>query len=259
MAELGSIAVTERDICSLVHSWPICGRDGAEYVIITHCQLPGGSLIKVRVRASGDGWIVSDGGAALDDATSAGIEKPIFGLNVRRAIRSKGLSFVDGRIESPRIGLESLYNATIVVANAARDVAEALIYLGNNYSEETLENRARKILVGRFHSWVLSRPVIISGASERDHKFDNALDLPDGRKILVDVVKHQGNSINAAVVANLDVQRLGNPKLVQRIVFDPSESWKSEEIELLGVGATPVALPSLGDAIERISVEKIAA
>lgn len=253
MAEVESAAVTERDICAAVRAWPLCEHDGTEHVIVTHCQLPGGSLIKVRVRRSEHGWIVSDGGAALDEAVAAGVSKPAFGLNVRRAIRAKGLSFSEGRIESPSIGLESLYNATIIVANTARDIAETLIMVGDAGDNETLERRARKILITRFHTWVSAKPVIIPGASERAHTFDNALDLPDGRRVLVDVVKHQGNSINATVVANLDIQRLNNPKFVQRIVFDPNESWKPEEIELLSVGATPVALPSLADAIGRIA------
>lgn len=252
MAKAGSIAVIERDICAIAQSWPLCRQHGNEYVITTHCQLPNGSLVKVHIRRSGDGWIVSDGGSALDEAVASGIEKPVFGLNIRRVIRDKGLSFADGRIESPRVGEKSLFNATIVVANAARDIAETLIFIGSAFTEETLESRTRAILVGRFRSWVLSKPVIIPGASEREHKFDNALDLPDGRKVLVDVVKHQGNSINSTVVANLDVQRLNNPKLVQRIVFDPEENWKNEEIALLGVGAVPVALPSLGDSIHRL-------
>lgn len=253
MADPESAAVTEREICATVRAWPICEHLENEHVIITHCQLPGGSLVKVRVRRSGQGWIVSDGGAALDDAVAAGVERPIFGLNVRRVLRSKGLSFVEGRIESPSIQLESLYNATVIVANTARDIAETLIMVGGNADSETLEKKTRRILVTRFHSWVLAKPVIIHGASEREHTFDNALDLPDGRKVLVDVVKHQGNSINATVVANLDVQRLNNSKLVQRIVFDPTEAWKREEIELLGVGAVPVALPALADAIGRIA------
>ena len=253
MAQAGHTAMTERDLCALIRAWPICQHDGNEYIVITHCQLPNGSLVKVRIRQSGDGWIVSDGGAALDEALAAGVERPAFGMTVRRAIRTKGLSFVDGRIESPRVGEASLFNAVVIVANAARDLAETLIFVGSAFAEETLEIRTRKILVGRFHALVTAKPVIIAGASEREHKFENALKLPDGRKILVDVVKHQGNSINSAVVANLDVQRLNDPTIVQRIVFDPSESWKTEEIALLGVGATPVALPSLAESIERIA------
>lgn len=125
--------------------------------------------------------------------------------------------------------------------------------LGSDFAEQTLGERARKILVSKFHSWVLSKPVTVSGASERQHKFENGLNLPDGRRLLIDTVKHQGNSINSAVVANLDVRRLEDPHLIQRIVFDPEESWKPEEIELLEVGAVPVALPNLAQAIERIA------
>ena len=253
MAEAGQIAVIERDICFLARSWPLCERVGNEHVIVTHCQFPNGSLVKVRVRESGSGWIASDGGAALDEAIASGIAQPAFGMNIRRAIREKGLSFVDGRIETPRVGEESLFNATVVIANTARDIAESLIYIGSAFAEDKLESRVRQILVGRFHAWVSAKPTIIKGASERDHKFANTLRLPDGRKVLVDVVKHQGNSINSAVVANLDVQRLGDPNIVQRIVFDPSENWKNEEIALLGVGAIPVALTGLGESIAKIA------
>jgi hypothetical protein len=253
MADHGYAAVSDRDLCAIARSWPLCEHDELGYVITTHCQMPNGSLVRVRVRQVADSWVVSDGGSALEEAVASGIDKPQFGLNVRRVLRDKGLTFVDGRIETPRIGSESLFNGVVVIANTARDIAETLIYHGGADGSDTLEKRARRILVGRFHTWVLSKPVIINGASEREHKFDNALDLPDGRKILVDVVKHQGNSINSAVVANLDVRRLDNPKLVQRIVFDPSENWRNEEIALLGVGAVPVALPALGDAIARIA------
>jgi hypothetical protein len=200
-----------------------------------------------------DKWIVSDGGAAFDEALASGVEMPAFNLNVRRAIRAKGLSFIDGRIESPKVGVDGLFTASVVVANAARDIAEALLALGDTGSDQSLERRTRELLVSKFHSWVLSKPVTVNGASERSHKFENALDLPDGRRLLVDVVRHQGNSINATVVANLDVRRLDDPSIIQRIVFDPDERWKREEIELLEVGAIPVALPSLAKSVERIA------
>lgn len=256
MAELGSTAVSEAgalDIRAIARGWPLCDFDGFEHIITTHCQLPNGSLIKLRVRRSDDGWIVSDGGSAVDEAAASGIDKPVFGLNVRRAIRTKGLHFTEGRIESPKVGEASLFNAVVVVANACRDIAETLIYVGGAQYGESLEGRTRKILVGRFHAWVLAKPLLINGASDRQHKFDNALNLPDGRKVLIDVVRHQGNSINSSIVANLDVKRLHKTNILQRIVFDPEEDWKSEEVELLSVGAIPVALPSLAEAIERIA------
>lgn len=256
MAELGSTPVNPAgtvDLCALVQTWPLCSVDGFEHVITTHCQLPNGGLVRVRVRRSDDGWVVSDGGAAVDEAAASGIDKPIFGLNVRRAIRSKGLHFVEGRIESPKISEHSLFNAVVLVANTCRDVAETLIFVGGAHYSESLEGRTRRILVGRFHTWVSAKPALISGASDRQHRFENVLNLPDGRRVLIDVVRHQGNSINSSIVSNLDVKRLENPRLIQRIVFDPDEDWKSEEVELLSVGATPVALPNLIESVDRIA------
>ena len=245
--------MTEHDLCSIVRSWPLCAADGDEHVIVTHCQLPNGGLVKVRVRRSGDGWVVSDGGAAVDDAFASGIEKPNFGLGVRRAIRGRGLTFVDGRIETPRVAGESLFNAVVAVANAARDIADTLIGLGNARPENSLETRVRERLVRRFQNWVSARPAFIKGASERQHKFRTALDLPDGRKVLIDVVSHHSSSINSSIVANLDVRRLQNSRLIQRIVFDPKENWRNEDLELLSVGATPVALPSLEDDVVKLA------
>jgi hypothetical protein len=215
--------------------------------------MPNGSLIQLRVRRMGDRWIVSDDGAALDEAMASGVDSPTFSLNVRRAVRQKGLEISEGRIESPRVGQESLFNAVVVVANAVRDIADAFIMIGDPKQDGALDKRTRSILVHRFPSWVSRMPLYINGASERIHKIDNVLMLPDGRKLLVDTVKHQGNSINSAVVSNLDIARLNDPKIVQRIVFDADEKWKPEEIELLEVGARPVAVSSLGDAIARLA------
>jgi len=240
-------------VCDIVRGWPLCDYDGSVYTITTHCQLPNGSLVRLRVRRVEGGWVVSDGGMAVDEAVASGISRPSFGLNVRRALRTKGLHLTEGCIESPKVSEDSLFNAVVIVANSCRDIAENLIFAGGLSGEGTLERRTREILVERFHTWVLKSPVIICGASDRQHKFDTALDLPDGRKVLVDVVRHQGNSINSAIVSNLDIARLNDDRFVQRIVFDPVEDWKSEEIELLSVGATPVALPSLADAIERLA------
>ena len=253
MAATGSTAVTEAGLCGLVRAWPICKAVGADYLITTHCQMPNGSLVRLRVRRADDGWVVSDGGAALDEALASGIARPVFGINVRRAIRSKGLVLIDGQIETRSIKESALYAGVIVVANATRDIAETLIYVGSSLDEDTLDRRTKKILVGRFHTWVQARPLIISGASDRVHKFDNTVNLPDGRRIIIDTVKHQGNSINSAIVSNLDVRRLHNDMIVQRIVFDETENWKREEIELLEVGATPVALGNLGDAVARLA------
>jgi hypothetical protein len=213
--------------------------------------MPSGSVIDLTIRREADRWIVSDSGTAIEEATKVGIDKPNLGLNVRRAIRSKGLYFRDGRIESPAVEVAALQAAAVAVANTSRDIAEAFIMLGRDAREYSLDRRARNLLISRFHTWVSSKPIIVRGHSEKEHKFDTAWVLPDGRQVLVDTVRNQANSINSAVVANLDVKQLDDPSIIQRIVFDPLEEWRPEEISLLRVGATPVALPQLARSIER--------
>ena len=243
----------DEDFCKMVRDWQWCEHVGGVHRLSTFVQLPSGSVVNVTVRRSGERWIVSDSASAIEEAASAGIDKPSLGLNIRRALRSRGLVFNDGRIETPPVETDALQAAVISVANVCRDIAEALIMVGRNEREESLDNRARRLLVTRFHTWVLSKPVIIRGQSEKEHKFDNCVILPDGRKILVDSVNKHANSINSVVVSNIDIQRLNDTSILQRIVFDPREMWENEDISLLGVAATPVALPMLTKSLEKIS------
>lgn len=254
MATLGQAAVKDwADLCDFVRSWQLCRLVDDAYRISTLVQMPSGSVVDLAVRQHGERWVVSDSGAAIEEATKAGIDKPNLGLNIRRAIRLKGLQFVEGRIESPAVGMDSLQAAAIAVANTSRDVAEAFILIGRDEREYSLDRRARNLLIHRFQTWVSAKPVLVRGHSEKEHRFDTAVVLPDGRKVLVDAVNHHANSINSRVVANLDVKQLEDPSIIQRIVFDPLEEWKSEDLALLRVGATPVALPQLAKSIERVA------
>jgi hypothetical protein len=254
MASDGQATVMiESNLCDFIRNWQLCQRIGGGLQFSTLVQMPSGSVLNLSIRPSGDRWIVSDVGAAIEEACAAGIDKPVFGMNIRRAIRSKGLVMKDGRIESPTVTKDALQAASIAVANTSRDIAEALIYVGRDEREYSLNSRARQILVGKFHTWVSAKPVIIRGESEKEHKFDTALILPDGRKVLIDAVNHHAHSINSVVVANMDVRHLRDDSIVQRIVFDPSEPWKPEEISLLEVGAQPVALPQLAKSVEKVA------
>lgn len=241
------------DLCSFIRDWYRCEVSDGVYRVCTLVQMPSGSVIALRIRQHGDRWIVSDAGCAIEEANKAGIDKPNLGLNIRRAIRSKGLMFSDGRIEAPPVAIEKLQAAAVCVANTSRDIAEAFIMIGRDNREYSLDRRARNLLVQRFQAWVSAKPVIIRGHSEKEHKFDNALVLPDGRKVLVDSVHKHANSINSSVVANLDVKQLEDPTIIQRIVFDPTEEWRPEDLSLLRVGAQPVALPQLAKSIARVA------
>ena len=245
--------LTQAEICDLIRSWHTCEHLPDEIRFTTMVQAPSGSLITLRVRPEASRWVVSDGGSAFSEALSAGLERPPINLNVRRALRSAGLLFRDGLIESPPVELEMLHQACTAVANTSKDIAETLIMIGRDERELSLDNRTRRLLVSKFHTWVSAGSVIIRGESEKEHKFNMSLALPDGRKILVDTVRHHSNAINSVVVANLDIKNLHDDSIVQRIVFDPTEAWRPEELSLLKVGAPPIALPSLPGSIAKIA------
>lgn len=218
----------------------------------TLLQYPSGSLARVFFRPVGDLWAVGDNGGAFREVAAAGIDEPAQLGKLRKMLRQRGLGLHDGEIQTSPVGERELVRAAIAVANATRDAADLVISAGRNERMRSIEMRTRNILVTRYKTFVSSRPVMVSGRSDRQYRFSNALHLPDDRLILVDTVNHHANAINSAVVTNLDIRRQDDPRIVQRIVFDPAEPWKPEEISLLEEGAKPVALPFLESAISRI-------
>ncbi len=243
----------ETKICEILRNLHTCDHSNGTIRFTTMVQAPSGSLITIYVRPHGDRWVVSDGGSSFAEAMSAGLDEPRINLSVRRALRAAGMRFSDGAIETDPITIDRVQQAAIAVSNLSRDIAESLIAIGRDESELSLDRRTKRLLIQRFQSWVAHGPVMIRGESEVDHKFDTVLNLPDGRKVLIDTVNHHRNSINSVVVANLDIKNLQNDKIVQRIVFDPADKWKIEDINLLKAGALPVSLPNLTESIERLA------
>ncbi|MCC6780114.1 MAG: hypothetical protein IT537_26355 [Hyphomicrobiales bacterium] len=65
--------------------------------------------------------------------------------------------------------------------------------------------------------------------------------------MLVDPVINESSSINARVVANLDVKLLGDKKTKQFIIFDDSLKWSASDLNLLRVAQTPIVPFSRAD------------
>ena len=74
-----------------------------------------------------------------------------------------------------------------------------------------------------------------------------------GKRIVVDPVIHDMKSINARVVANMDVQRAGYEDVEQRIVYDDSDDWKASEINILQFGATVIPFSKAPKVLSRMA------
>jgi hypothetical protein len=93
----------------------------------------------------------------------------------------------------------------------------------------------------------------IIGASNKPHKFANVIILGGEKRLIIDPVSKDPTSINARVVANLDVRTARNPNLMQRIVYDDTEKWLASDLNLIQIGAPVVPFSRSEDVIKRIA------
>jgi hypothetical protein len=211
---------------------------------------PSNGLVRVTVRGGKQSVVVSDDGGAAGEALAAGIPVGEHTRPLSQLVRGQGLLVSDGVILSPRMPIEGVVLGILHVANASQDVARWLF-------EHTKIKRTRdfrlllsQFLMKRFEGKVA--PATIIGHSRKPHKFVNVIRLDAGRRLIVDPVAQEASSINARVVANLDIKQMNDPLIEQRIVYDDDEDWRPADLNLLQVGATVVPFSQSSAVIERI-------
>lgn len=233
---------------SLLKSFPVFEWDDGVRVV-THCIYPGNGLVQVVVRGGIDTFIVSDEGGAFRELAAAGAVVKNPDSLVKHLITEKGVSIYDGVISSPKVNAESLGIAIVLVANASQEVAELLFARAHIKKERDFKSIVHQFLKARFNEYV--KQDVLIGHSNKAHKFDNLIIFPNGKRLIVDPVMRDANSINARVVANLDVRSAGYSNLEQRIVYDDEEKWKPDELNLLQVGATVVPFSQAPQVLAR--------
>lgn len=219
--------------------------------VVTHCLYPGNSFVNVVVRGGTDTFYVSDDGNAVRELSAAGAELQKPDMLVRHLIAESGLLMRDGVIASPRVSASDLGVAIALVANTSRDVAKWLFSHAKIKRERDFKSVVQQFLRSKFDDHV--KHDIVVGASNKVHKFENLIALPDGKRLIVDPVMHDANSINARLVANLDVRSAGYADLEQRIVYDDDSEWKPDELNLLQIGATVVPFSKAPQVFSRLA------
>jgi hypothetical protein len=225
---------------------------GGEIHVHTHCLYPSNNGVSVVVRGGGDSYVVSDNGGALSEIRGAGIGSRPTDRQVRAIVAQQGLKVRDGVIYAPPVSLEAVPAAIVIVANAAKEMAD----WGLDHMRFSVPRNFRAdlaaLLERRFHdNMKVDQPII--GASNKPHKFGHVIYLPRDRKVLVDPVVNDASSINARVVANLDVKMLNDPKTKQVIVYDDRLKWTASDLNLLRVGAPIVPFSGADQEIDRLA------
>jgi hypothetical protein len=240
-------------VASVMAKWPRASQDESRVVVPTHCLYPSNGVVSVVVEGGADTFRVHDGGAALDELDSAGGIVPYPIAIMRAATRRLGVEVSDpGVIFAPFTTQKNLAGTIVIVANASKYAAHKLIDSMRPQPRRNFRFELEKLLESEFGHVTLRRSSAVAGA-HKPHKFDYVIHFGEQRQLLLDGVSPGASSINAAVVAHLDVRQANVPNVVQRIVYDDEEKWKAEDLSLLSVGAPAVPFSRAREVLKRLA------
>lgn len=220
--------------------------------VSTQCLYPSNGCVAVTVRGSGDRFVITDDGGALSEISSAGLAQRPTDRQVRSVVQQQGLKVQNGAIYSPPVPLDAVAMAILLVANAAKEVAD----WGLDHLRFSIPRSFRRdlteLLQRHFHDNMKDDQPIV-GASNKPHKFGHVIYLQNEKRFLVDPVVNDASSINARVVANLDVKMMGDPLIEQMIIYDDRLKWTASDLKLLQVGAPIVPFSLASREVQRLA------
>lgn len=220
--------------------------------VSTHCLYPSNGSVTVLVRGGNDEFVVSDEGGAIQEISASGRQPVAADRTLQRLVRSQGLRADNGVIYSPRVPASCLVPAILLVANASKEVADWALSNIKLRAQRDFRKDLAALLCRHFHA-NLKHDLPILGASNKQHKFRHVIHLPRNKRLLVDPAVNEASSINARVVANIDVKMSKNPDILQLIVYDDGEEWDAAQLKLLGLGAPTVAFNKAEQEIMRLA------
>ena len=232
--------------------WPQAREVGQRIAVPTLVLYGSGGVVRVYVEGGVNEFVVHDGGGAIDQFSNCGGSFP----NTEKLVRSHlhGQGFVvtaEGYISSPKVDFSERASAIALVANASRDVSEFLIDRWKPVIRRDFKKALRELLEAEFPH--LKRQVRKVGESNKAHRFDFMLPTPDGGELLVDAVAHEQSAITSSVVKNLDVSRANPAGIVQRVIYDDSQQWSAEDLNILRIGAVPIRFSQAQTVLERLA------
>ena len=209
--------------------------------VLTHCLYPSNQAVTVFVSGGSNGLRVNDGGGALDVLSAHGCNVASPDRFLMRFCRRKGLRADRGKIYTPIVPPEGLLAAVIMVANASAEAAHwGIEHLKPAARPHDLRKELRNLLTHRFSKERVQSDERLTGKSNRQYHFDLVVTLKGNHRLVVDAVLPDASSINSRAIANMDLGRLDDPNIIQRIVYDDEQDWDAADLNLLQMAATLV-------------------
>lgn len=233
--------------------WPQPRFEAGTVVVPTHCLYPSNGVVNVYVDGRETDFLVHDRGAAIEQLHAAIGMEAIPNSFIYGPARRRGVQVAkDGTLFTKGVPIQALAGTIAAVANASREVAAHLLDYYRVPPRRPLSDEVEVILDTRFPKrW--RREEVVAGQSTKTHRFDYAVPLGE-RRLLIDLVKPDASSVNAAVVSHLDVAQADPITFVHRVIYDDRERWPSASLALLRVGAVPVALSAANDVLGHLAV-----
>jgi hypothetical protein len=237
--------------------WLPLAEEDNHILVPTHCLYPSNSAVTVWVGRAMDNFIVHDNRGAVDELSSAGVRDKhslmYSTFMVKHIVSAFGVSIDEsGLIKANRVEEDELLSTIVLVANASKDAALDLIGRFRPRLRRNIKADLAAMLEVKFPHHV-SRNGTVLGKSNKPHKFDNVVRLGGDRQLILDAITREASSINAALVAHLDVKNAEYPKIEQRIIYDDSDNWSAADLNLLKLGAIPVPFSRASEVLERLA------
>ncbi len=219
--------------------------------ISTHCMYPSNSLVSVFVRGGENTFVVTDDGGAIKELTATGIELQHSSRAIDNFVSAQGANYSDGVISSPFATLKELPAAILLIANVSKELAYHLLTHTKIRRKRDFKDLVHQYLSTKFERQRVEQMELV-GESNKPHKFENVIILSNERKLIIDPVIRDPASINARVVANMDIRSKKISGVEQRIIYDDEdESWPASDINLLSIGATTIPFSKADSALEK--------
>lgn len=140
----------------------------------------------------------------------------------------------------------------MLVANASKEVVHAALDRWKPASaSRNFREQIRQFLEAHDRAGLRHRAPVL-GSSNKEWHSDHVIQAGQGRLLIVDPVVREASSINARVVAHLDVRKREDPALVPRIVYDEDEAWGSADLSFLAISAPTVPWSHARDDIDSV-------
>jgi hypothetical protein len=215
-------------------------------LVPTDVLMPGGVNIVAVIEggATGDRITATDAGVALSHviesgfAITAGIQSA-----AAKAAKASGLSYEQGVLRTPPVGIQHSAWLVRLIANGTREVAVAALEAARRRERIRFRDRVQYELSKIFGEASVDVGVRLSGVSTDTHRFDYLLSW-SGHRIAIDVPVPESGSVAAVVLRQTDLRESQPGGLRQAIAYDQDDRWPSSTLAQLKLAKVPLVRAS---------------